>query len=289
MNSTEVGLCRTWRSQKTKNKVSNNIGVLDVHQKMATNTGLFRHRKASQTEFSKSFRRSTNFTRNYSGTKLCKSFICHLSLVCGVASIASNPAQANERLTREQFLTVSENCAGSVAPDIMASIVSVESRFHPFAIGVGGANARSIFPSTIAEAIAVANQLVANGERFDAGIAQINIENFDWLELTIPQAFDVCMNLTAAEKVLRDGYDRARAAGEDPDDALRITLSTYNTGHSTRGVRNGYVGRVMQGAEARVAVSTRDTPTPAPETEPQTPDWDVFGSSDTSSAIVFTQ
>ena len=206
-------------------------------------------------------------------------------LVC--ACLVSGPAIANERLTAEQILAVSENCASSVEPDIMAGIVNVESRFHPYAIGVGGANARSIFPSTKTEAIAVANQLVANGERFDAGIAQINIENFDWLDLTIPQAFDVCMNLSAAEKVLRDGYDRARAAGESPDAALSIALSTYNTGHSTRGVRNGYVGRVMEGAN--VAVSTRDTPTPAPETEPQTPDWDVFGSSDTSSAIVFTQ
>ncbi|WP_246252468.1 lytic transglycosylase domain-containing protein [Parasulfitobacter algicola] len=196
---------------------------------------------------------------------------------------------ADQRLTAEQFLVAAENCASSISPDIMAGIVHVESRFHPYAIGVGGQNARSIFPSSKQEAIAVANQLVANGERFDAGIAQINIENFDWLDLTIPQAFDVCINLSAAEKVLRDSYDRARTAGETKADALRIALSTYNTGHSTRGVRNGYVGRVMQGAETRVVVSSRNNPTQVPVPDQQTPDWDVYGSSDTSSAIVFTQ
>lgn len=170
-----------------------------------------------------------------------KSFIYLLFWASGAVSTISLPAQANQRLTAEQFQVVAENCANSVNPDILSGLVSVESRFHPYAIGVGGSNPRSIFPSTKSEAIATARELIANGERFDAGIAQINIQNFDWLNLTVDDAFDVCTNLTAAETVLREGYDRARAAGESKSDALRIAISTYNTGHSTRGVSNGYL------------------------------------------------
>lgn len=204
-------------------------------------------------------------------------------------STISLPAQANQRLTTEQFQVVAENCASSVNPDILSGLVLVESRFHPFAIGVGGSNPRSIFPSTKSEAIATAHELIANGERFDAGIAQINIQNFDWLNLTVSGAFDVCTNLTAAETVLREGYDRARAAGESKSDALRIAISTYNTGHSTRGVSNGYVGKVMRDAGVRVAVSPANVSEPASEPEPKTPQWDVYGSGDKSSAIVFTK
>lgn len=204
-------------------------------------------------------------------------------------STISLPAQANQRLTTEQFQVVAENCASSVNPDILSGLVSVESRFHPFAIGVGGSNPRSIFPSTKSEAIATAHELIANGERFDAGIAQINIQNFDWLNLTVSGAFDVCTNLTAAETVLREGYDRARAAGESKSDALRIAISTYNTGHSTRGVSNGYVGKVMRDAGVRVAVSPANVSEPASESDPKTPQWDVYGGGDKSSAIVFTK
>lgn len=289
MNSTTVGLYHTWLSQRMKRRVSNNIGVSDVRQKMDASSASFLRRKASQIEYSRNYRRSISSTKSCSKMKQATSFIYRFGLACGVVSIVSLPASANERLTADQFLTVAENCASSVSPGIMSGIVSVESRFHPYAIGVGGSNARSIYPSSKAEAIAVANQLIANGERFDAGIAQINIQNFDWLELTVAGAFDVCTNLTAAEKVLRDGYDRARASGQTKTDALRIAISTYNTGHSTRGVQNGYVGKVMQGAGNPVAVSSANTQAPTPAREPETPRWDVYGSNDTSSAIVFTQ
>lgn len=213
--------------------------------------------------------------------------VCLLGLVCGC--IAAVPATANERLTPDQFLTVAENCASSIHPDIMFGIASVESTFHPYAIGVGGSNPRSIFPDTKAEAISIANQLIANGERFDAGIAQINVQNFDWLELTIDGAFDVCTNLTAAETVLREAYDRSRSAGESKTDALRIAISTYNSGHSTRGVRNGYVGKVMRDAGVRVAAPSASNQQPTSSPQPETPVWDVYGTDDTSSAIVFTE
>lgn len=205
-------------------------------------------------------------------------------LIIGIAPIN---AYADPRLTHEQFLIAAENCASSISPEIMAGIVHVESRFHPYAIGVGGKNARSIFPKTKQEAIVIANRLVRNRERFDAGLGQINVENFSWLNITISEAFDVCKNLSAAETVLREGYDRARKAGENQTDALRIALSTYNTGHSTRGVRNGYVGKVMHEADSHVTVSSTIQSTSVPSAEK--PHWDVFGSSDTSSAIVFTQ
>lgn len=215
------------------------------------------------------------------------SFIYLLCWASGAVSIVSPPALASERLTAEQFRVVAENCASSVSPDILSGLVSVESRFHPYAIGVGGSNPRSIFPDTRSEAIEIATRLISSGERFDAGIAQINIQNFGWLDLTVSGAFDVCTNLTAAETVLREGYDRARAAGETKVDALRIAISTYNTGHATRGVRNGYVGKVMRGAGARAADPSATEPQPATAPEPETPLWDVYGADDRSSATVF--
>lgn len=287
MNSIREDLCHTWLSLRTKMLTYQCIGVSDARQKTDDNIELFRHPSMSRIEYSRNYRHYSNSTRSCFLKLQTKSFTYLLSMAFGAVTIVTSQARANERLNTEQFSVVAENCASSINPDILSGLVSVESRFHPYAIGVGGSNPRSIFPKTKAEAVEVANQLIANGERFDAGIAQINIQNFDWLELTVPRAFDVCANLTAAETVLREAYDRSRAAGKSKTDALRIAISTYNSGHSTAGVQNGYVGKVMRDAGISTGDSSANNQQSASTLKRQTPRWDVYGKDDTSSAIVF--
>jgi type IV secretion system protein VirB1 len=82
-----------------------------------------------------------------------------------------------------------------------------------------------------------ARRLIAAGSRIDAGLAQINSENWDWLGLDAKTVFDPCANLAAAETVLFDAYLR-------PPFTLEAAISRYNSGDARRGVANGYVGRV---------------------------------------------
>ncbi|WP_306115101.1 lytic transglycosylase domain-containing protein [Roseovarius sp. MMSF_3305] len=185
------------------------------------------------------------------------------------------------------FLVLAENCAPSVAPEIMEKLVRAESGFNRFAIGVNGAEHRSYHHRSQDEATRIARELIDQGHSIDMGLGQINSANLDWLGLTVESVFDSCANLRASEKVLRDGYDRARAQGSDPETALHQALSAYNTGTFTRGFSNGYVARVMGGT----------VETPPAETQAQSPEraapedtiltWDVFSEGAASSALVF--
>ncbi len=185
------------------------------------------------------------------------------------------------------FRVLAENCAPSVAPAVMEKLVRAESGFNRFAIGVNGAAHRSYNPGSREEAARIARDLIAQGHSIDMGLGQINSENLGWLNLTVESVFDSCTNLKASERVLRDGYDRARKQGSDPQTALHQALSAYNTGTFTRGFSNGYVERVMGG----------DVETPAADQQPQSADssapaetvltWDVFSEGTASSALVF--
>jgi len=134
------------------------------------------------------------------------------------------------------LLTLIATCAPMVAPTTMKAVVLEESRGHPYAIHDGNTH-RALFPDSKAEAIATARRLIEGGSRIDAGLAQINSQNWKWLGLTPETVFDPCTNLRAGERVILAAYT------SDPS-TVDAAISRYNTGDATRGVSNGYVGRV---------------------------------------------
>jgi type IV secretion system protein VirB1 len=146
------------------------------------------------------------------------------------------------------FLTLAMACAPQVHPDTARAVVSVESGFNPYAIGVvGGALIRQ--PRTRAEALATIDALHAAGWNYSVGIGQINVANFARLGLTPRTALDPCTNLTAMQAVLGECFERASPTA-DAQAALRRALSCYYSGNFSTGVRHGYVGRVVANARA---------------------------------------
>lgn len=139
-----------------------------------------------------------------------------------------------------------QSCAPSVAPATMLAIMQVESEGDPYRIGVNSGASLRGQPSNIADAVATARSLLKRGANFDAGLMQINSANFGRFGLTPENVFDPCTNLRAGAAVLADNYGRARNAGHA--DPLQAALSEYNTGSRSRGVSNGYVGRVYAAA-----------------------------------------
>jgi len=189
-------------------------------------------------------------------------------------------------MTVAAALALAAQCAPSVAPETLLSVVQVESRFNPLAIGVNGAPRVTVSATTIEQAVASASALIAAGRSVDLGLAQINSENLGWLGLSVAQAFDPCANLAAAARVLQDGYARAGAARVGPQAALKTALSIYNTGRADRGFTNGYVGKVTRAAAyivPAIAAPTVATSQPAPDAPtaiPPRPAWDVFREGD---------
>lgn len=159
------------------------------------------------------------------------------------------------------FLSLALACAPHVHADTARALVSVESAFNPWAIGVvGGALARQ--PRHRAEALATARDLQARGWNFSVGLGQINLHNFERLGLTVDTAFSPCTNLTAMQTVLTECMTRAPASQRTPhaqQAALRQALSCYYSGNFVTGFRHGYV-RKLSAAAAAGRMADQSTP-----------------------------
>ncbi len=185
-------------------------------------------------------------------------------------------------------LALATACAPDVAPQTLLSIVSVESGFDPLIIGVNGAQPRAIKSATRADAVRTARALIANGVSIDLGLTQINSKNLPWLGLDLDAVFDPCQNLGASARILAENYRRSQPVAGEEQTALRIALSLYNTGDRQRGLRNGYVTKVIGAATrlvpaiavaapAQILPPALDAPlatTAAPAAGPAA--WDVF-------------
>lgn len=170
------------------------------------------------------------------------------------------------------LLALADRCAPSVAPETLLSVAYTESRFNPYAIGVNGGGRLSRQPSSKPEAVRVARELIRAGRNIDLGLGQINSSNLTWLRLSVEDVFDPCRNLAASAQVLEHGYRSGARRSSDPQAALKIALSMYNTGDTARGFRNGYVSKVVASAGRVVPaiaavqgqpVRTPTTPPPA--------------------------
>jgi len=185
-------------------------------------------------------------------------------------------------ITLAAALALAAQCAPAVAPETLLSVVQVESRFEPLAIGVNGAPRVLVEPASVDDAVAKAAAFIKAGRSIDLGLAQINSRNLSWLGLSLAEAFEPCTNLGAAARILQEGYGRTDPARMGEQAALRTALSYYNTGRPDRGFSNGYVAKVATAAhrivpaiaEATVATLSESAPSAPPEIPSS---WDVFG------------
>jgi type IV secretion system protein VirB1 len=150
------------------------------------------------------------------------------------------------------FAALAMACAPQVHLTTARALVSVESAFNPWAIGVvGGALRRQ--PHNRDEALATANQLLTDGRNFNVGLGQINVGNFQRLGLKTSSAFDHCQNLSAMQSALTECFDRAsqfRGGADARPSALRKALSCYYSGNFSTGFRHGYVHKVVAAARS---------------------------------------
>jgi type IV secretion system protein VirB1 len=140
----------------------------------------------------------------------------------------------------------------SVPKEVMQHVVHVESSRNPFAIGVvGGYLARQ--PKSLDEALAAVRQLKEEGYNFSVGIAQVNRYNLAKYGLnTYVDAFDVCSNLRAGSRILRECYDRAQDWGK--------AFSCYYSGNFATGFKHGYVQKIFASIQKSQTIAQAPEP-----------------------------
>jgi len=179
-------------------------------------------------------------------------------------------------------LALAHQCAANVAPETIVSIAKTESGLSPLSIH-DNTTGRNYTPASLKEAIARATSLILEQHHsVDVGLMQINSTNLAISNLDIAHAFDACSSIAAGARILSDAFHHA----------LRIALSTYNTGDEQRGIDNGYVARVEAAATSLPvivpAVPAAAPPAPTASSDPPArTGWDVFARSG-GTPFVFT-
>jgi type IV secretion system protein VirB1 len=132
-----------------------------------------------------------------------------------------------------------------VAPETIQAVIRVESGGDTLAVGINwpGQPARSLHPRTLSEALAVSQEILAQGGSVDFGLMQVNSRNLATLGYTLTDMFDPCANIRAGATILQDNYRRALQIAPAGQPALRAALGAYNSGDFGRGFANGYVAR----------------------------------------------
>lgn len=215
------------------------------------------------------------------------------------------------------FLDLAQTCAPLVAPETLAGVVSLESRFAPFNIRINSGAPLKKQPATKAEAIEIATSLTTERHDIQLGLGGVGVEDLRKLKLSISDAFDPCLNIQATATLL-DGYYRlAVKTGADTARAEQVMLrSYYGRDDPSVGAMVNYDDQVRREIKrlgpimARLAIGDMgegrgsEDPSEVPEADVAaevvaensqdkaaavsvTPAWDVFKTRSRSSVLVF--
>ncbi len=136
-----------------------------------------------------------------------------------------------------------QQCTPMINPNLMQSVINVESSHNPYAIGV--VNARLLRqPQNLAEAKATARYLEQSGYNYSIGVAQVNRSNFSRFNLTLDNGFDLCANLNVGGQILAECLNRALAQGYQEQATVKA-LSCYYAGQFNSRVGAQYANKVM--------------------------------------------
>lgn len=149
-------------------------------------------------------------------------------------------------------------CIVDVHPITIQRIIAVESGGNQLALNVNGAKQPSPAKSK-SEAIQLARKYINRGYSVDLGLMQINSRNLSRYGITLENVFDPCVNINTGSRILHNAFDIASKSNREPQTALQVALSMYNTGNSWRGFSNGYVSKYTHHPTKQTATSSQMT------------------------------
>lgn len=129
-----------------------------------------------------------------------------------------------------------QHCAQGVNPVVMHGIISQESSFNPFAIGVVNGRLKRQ-PRTYQEGIAAIQALQAKGMNFSVGLAQINKQHFKRFGLNYTNMFNMCENVKAGAAIYKGCLAAANKSFGVGNFSTWAALSCYYSGNFSTGFK----------------------------------------------------
>ncbi|MBS7776857.1 lytic transglycosylase domain-containing protein [Acidovorax sp. CCYZU-2555] len=165
-----------------------------------------------------------------------------VTVLAGLLTTLAPLAEPHPPAQPLSFEKLAAECAPGIHPATLKAVVSTESSWNPYAIGiVGGTLVRQ--PRSLAEAVATARALERQGFNFSMGLGQVNRHNLSPYGETYETVFQPCRNLKLGGAILQDCFLRAQKRMGDAQSALRAAFSCYYSGNFTRGFRADKAGQ----------------------------------------------
>lgn len=150
------------------------------------------------------------------------------------------------------FNQIARQCGKGVDFNVLQGIARVESEFNPFAIGVVNGKVRQ--PKSLAEAVATAKTLHAQGKNFSMGLMQVNLYNLPAYGLDFESVFNSCKNISAGASILKSCFNRA--GGQSNHITWQKAFSCYYSGNFRTGFRADFVGQPPYVEKVMIALSS---------------------------------
>lgn len=194
------------------------------------------------------------------------------SFITVVVGLLPCIAALSQPAASQSFDELAAQCAPDIHPSTLKAVVSTESSWNPYAIGVvGGKLERQ--PRNLAEAIAAAHELERQDFNFSLGLGQVNRHNLAKHGETYATVFEPCRNLKVGGAILKDCFQRAQRITADEQSALRAAFSCYFSGNFTRGFRPDSAGQPSYVQKVVANAPNQATAGPmVPAIEPQSSD-----------------
>lgn len=129
-----------------------------------------------------------------------------------------------------------QQCTNGVHPVVMHGIISQESSFNPFAIGVVDGRL-SYQPKTHAQAVAAVKALAAAKKNYSMGLAQVNKQHMKRFGFTPETIFEPCANVKAGAVIFQECHNWAKSKIGNSPKTYGMALSCYYSGNFSTGFK----------------------------------------------------
>ncbi|WP_377830909.1 type IV secretion protein (plasmid) [Bradyrhizobium lupini] len=182
------------------------------------------------------------------------------------------------------FAALAERCGPTAMVRPLTAIVRQASSFEPLLITIQGRKPIPIQAIDRDEAIQLATEAIASGQKVRTGLAQLDAEETRKAGLTASTTFDACQHIAGLGRLFDTRLQAASLKRADRDQAIAEVVASFAPKAS---------GQVSEPRIEPIASSGRDRPTgdttinpPAASTSDRRP-WDVYRSGIGTSAFVY--
>ena len=184
------------------------------------------------------------------------------------------------------FAALVEQCAPT--PDLvrpLTAIVRQASSFEPLLVTVQGRKPIPIQASDRDEAIQLASEAIATGQRVRTGLAQLDAEDTRQAGLTAATTFDACKHIAGLGRLFDARLQAVNMKRSDHDQAIARVVASF----AARAPSQTTEPRIQPMASAGTERSTSDVSSinTRASSVSEHPRWDVYRSGLGKSALVY--